>query len=57
MNGTARIVSLITLVARLVLAIRSFRGRGLRRNRVAIMGVAWAVIMAALAMLLQRAAA
>ena len=57
MNGAATIVSLIALVACLLLAVRSFDGREPQTSRMVIMGVTWAVIIAAMAMLLQRSAA
>jgi hypothetical protein len=54
MNDQGTLVAIVAIAACLVLAVRSFRSRRLGINRVLIMGVIWAVIIAALASMLQR---
>jgi hypothetical protein len=53
-NDPAMLVAVISIAACLVLAIRGFRSRQPGFNRTLIMGVIWAVIIAALASLLQH---
>ena len=54
MSDGATIAAAVGIVACLVLATRSLQARKLGFNRLALMGVAWAVIISALAYVLQR---
>jgi hypothetical protein len=53
-NDPSTLVAIVAIAACLVLAVRGFRSRRPGFNRTLIMGVIWAVIIAALASLLQR---
>ena len=53
MDGTT-VVSLVSLVAALFLALRALRSHGLSFENKAWMAVAWAVIIAALAFVIGR---
>ena len=54
MNDPSTLVAIVAIAACLVLAVRGFRSRRPGFNRTLIMGVIWAVIIAALASILQR---
>jgi hypothetical protein len=57
MSDAATIVAIVSIVGCLVLATRSLWARNLGSKRLALMGVAWAAIIAVLAFVLQKAAA
>jgi hypothetical protein len=54
MNDPAAIAAIVGLAACLILAVRGFHSRRPGFNRTLIMGVVWAVVIAALAAILQR---
>jgi hypothetical protein len=57
MNDAATIVSIISVAAALVLAVRGLRSHEPGWKRTAIMAAAWVVIIAAAALLIDRFAA
>lgn len=54
MTDAADILTIITVAAALVLAVRSFRAHGQGWNRTAMMAAIWVVIIAAVAFLAGR---
>jgi hypothetical protein len=54
MNGAAALVSVVTVAACLVLALRSARAQQMRFGRAAAMTAAWIAIIAGLAYVLHR---
>jgi hypothetical protein len=54
MNQGNTIVALVSVAACMVLALRALRARRVGFERTAVMVVAWTVIIAALAFILQR---